>query len=172
MGVSHILAYCWCCIFLNTTKVRDKADQRGVYDCPGGCWGSLGGNAARVKRVGGLMCHGGEEKMMLRMKTCTNSDIKLHRAGLEKTHLRISRWIPHLDYVYISSNVCHHLSHSKSLHTNSPTCMWGIGTFHSFYDNFCYASAQCERRERERERVCVRIWTKESALVITHPICA
>lgn len=54
MGVSHILPYCCCCIFFfNNTKVRDKADQRGVDDCSGGCFGSLVGKAARVNRVGG-----------------------------------------------------------------------------------------------------------------------
>lgn len=33
--------------------MRDKADQRDVYDCSGGCSESLAGRAVRVNRVGG-----------------------------------------------------------------------------------------------------------------------
>lgn len=98
-------------LFLTLLKVRDKADQRAVNDCSGGCWGS--DMSVRVNRVGwGVMGLGGgiwcatEEKI-------DATDTVIHLVDLEKTHLRSAHWMTHLDYLFISSNVCHHLSHSK-----------------------------------------------------------
>lgn len=126
-----------------------------MYDCSGGCWGSLLGKEVRVNRVGrGLMCYGGGEKTMLQMMKCINSNIILHRVDLEKMHLRTE---------YHTWTMFFFLNHSlsvticliqSSFTQNLPFVCGTSRHFIALMATFVMLSHNAREWERKRESLC------------------